>query len=164
MLWFTVDHFNFKYSKNTNIVFQHDNAFSFKKMSRPQSHQLLHLNSSKHLIPNQLSGGTNLTPYRDMHTLSHMSLADFVACALITICQLKERPDVSHNRLSMYLTPTHCAISVIRDIFLSRRKKKIPFMGRYIYTQKHSAPLKHPLRKYEFVTISLVVFRQLGTN
>lgn len=59
-------------------------------------------NVTKHRIQVHLSGGANLTPYSDVHILSHMSLADFGACVLITICQLKERPHVFNNRLSLH--------------------------------------------------------------
>ena len=34
------------------------------------------------IIHIQCSCGTNLTPYGDVHTLSHMSLADFAACVV----------------------------------------------------------------------------------
>lgn len=52
---------------------------------------LMNKNVSKHIIQVRLSSGANLTPDRDVHTLSHMSLTDFAACVLITICQLKRQ-------------------------------------------------------------------------
>lgn len=71
-----------------------------------------------------------------MHTLSHMSLADFAACVLSPYAN-KKRANVSDNRLSLHQTPTY-AVPVSADLL--RKTLSLAL----IFTQKDTAPLKQP--------------------
>lgn len=80
--------------------------------------------------------GPSLTPYRDVHTLSHMSLADFAACVLSPYAN-KKRANVSDNRLSLHQTPTYAG-PVSADLLPKTLSVAL------IITQKDTAPLKQP--------------------
>lgn len=78
--------------------------------------------------------GPSLTPYRDVPTLSHMSLADFAACVLSPYAN-KKRANVSNNRLSLHQTPTYAVL--VSASLLHKKKTNLFFSSlALIFTQK----------------------------
>lgn len=133
--------FKHKNCTNTVIIFENQNSIRFQPPSPSTTPRQLKCHKTHH--SNSVVWWHKSHPIqRRAYPLTHVT-GRFCSMCVTTICQLKERPHVSDNRLSLRQTPTHHAVPNERPYLLLHITKS-PFYRHLYLHVRNLAPLKLP--------------------